>query len=391
MEEVLLKLLILQVAAQHIYMFLVLQMLTMEEVFIARTVSGTGTFSLLSYYGNTNNLFTLTEQWQRFYVDSVTTSTGAINFYAVDFRAGDLTEVLLYAPQMTKSPDLKPYLPTTDRVNLPRLNYPVYGGCPSLLVEPQRTNNVINSNSNFTANNTTITYNNINSPEEIKNAFKVECTSSGTAVFARTLSIAFTDPVTFSVFVKYGNAQYLQFLNSNTSSHLFNFDVKNGVFGTSGSGTTNLKAVEFANGWYRVSGTFTGVAATASFRVYISNSNSASYGSGTAAVGDFYYSYGWQVENGSYATSLIHTSGSTVTRNEDKALYAGLGTTDTFNDSEGVLFIETEALFNNNDGRGISINAGNGSNRVLISYPSLSESSSITRIYYKVQRVVELI
>ena len=252
------------------------------------------------------------------------------------------------------------YLIETVATNTPRIDYT--NGEPSILLEPSRTNNVTNSNDSFTANNTTITYNNINSPEGIQNGFKVECTSSGTAVFARTASIAFTDPVTFSAFVKYGNAQYLQFLDSNTSAHFFNFDLQNGVFGTSGSGTTNLKAVKFANGWYRVSGTFTGVAATATFRLYISNSNSAGYGAGTATVGDFYYAYGWQVENGSYATSLIHTSGSAVTRSQDVGSNAG--NSDLISSVEGVLYVD--ANFKNiTGGTYISISNAAG-NRILI-------------------------
>ena len=66
----------------------------------AKTVSGTGTASLLSFSGNTNNLFNITNVWQRFEINTYI-ATGAANFYAVDFRSAgtNLTEILLWQPQ----------------------------------------------------------------------------------------------------------------------------------------------------------------------------------------------------------------------------------------------------------------------------------------------------
>jgi len=65
----------------------------------ARTVSGTGQLNLLSNNTNSNNLFTVTEQWQRFEATGYN-STGASNFYAIDFRGSStLTEVLIWGGQ----------------------------------------------------------------------------------------------------------------------------------------------------------------------------------------------------------------------------------------------------------------------------------------------------
>jgi hypothetical protein len=50
----------------------------------AKTVSGTGTLQLLSHNTNTNNSFTITENWQRFELNSTTEISS--NFYAVDTR-----------------------------------------------------------------------------------------------------------------------------------------------------------------------------------------------------------------------------------------------------------------------------------------------------------------
>ena len=51
----------------------------------ARTTSGTGQANLCSWNGNTNNLFTITEQWQRFVITN-SSSVAATSFYGVDFR-----------------------------------------------------------------------------------------------------------------------------------------------------------------------------------------------------------------------------------------------------------------------------------------------------------------
>ena len=79
----------------------------------ARTVSGTGQANLCSFNNNTNNLFTITEQWQRFDVNSAN-STGVTNFYAVDFR-GDttLSEIILWGAQAEQQSYATSYIPTS--------------------------------------------------------------------------------------------------------------------------------------------------------------------------------------------------------------------------------------------------------------------------------------
>jgi hypothetical protein len=90
----------------------------------ARTTSGTGTANLLAYGANTNNLFTITEEWQKFSIDAVTTATAETNFYLVDFRfSSSLDEIILWAPHCADSESV--YIPTiataqTSEVLLPQ-------------------------------------------------------------------------------------------------------------------------------------------------------------------------------------------------------------------------------------------------------------------------------
>jgi hypothetical protein len=74
--------------------------------------------------------------------------------------------------------------------------------------------------------------------------------------------------------------------------------------------------------------------------------------------------WGHQAEQGSYATSYIPTSGSTVTRAADVA--NGAGNEQVFNDSEGVLFANIAALADDGTSRRISLSDDSTSDTVEI-------------------------
>ena len=84
------------------------------------------------------------------------------------------------------------------------------------------------------------------------------------------------------------------------------------------------------------------------------------------------YAWGAQLEQLSYATSYIPTSGSAVTRNQD--ICNNSGTASDFNSEEGVIYAEIAALASsdtNNPIRGISISSGSTNNTIFIYYQAV--------------------
>ena len=92
--------------------------------------------------------------------------------------------------------------------------------------------------------------------------------------------------------------------------------------------------------------------------------SSSSFSNGV--VGDKFLIYGRQVEQASYATSLIHTSGSTVTRSADAAYNAG--NSDLISSTEGVFYVEIKANSNDEAGRQITLSDGSTQNNIQIKY-----------------------
>jgi len=92
------------------------------------------------------SIITLTDSWQRVAITG-TSSTTSSN-YIIETRGGTTTnttaDVLIYGAQLVEGSSAQTYFPTTDRLNVPRLSY-MYGSCPALLLEPQRTNVAQNS------------------------------------------------------------------------------------------------------------------------------------------------------------------------------------------------------------------------------------------------------
>ena len=222
--------------------------------------------------------------------------------------------------------------------NVPRIDY-TGGGCPHILAEPMRTNLVTNStnvNGYFTSQiDATLTNDYGTSPTGENNSTRVQWADSTSFIY-RAESVS-TD-TSASIFVKGTSGETV-------------------MFGFGGNVTTG-DIYTFDGSWQRI--IFTGSAGTTIFL--------STYGGATAT--DFEV-FGLQVEVGSYATSYIPTSGSTVTRNQDIFTRDGIGS--LINSTEGVLFVEAATFENGADCR-ITLSDGTITNRVSIEWDILANT-----------------
>jgi len=266
---------------------------------------------------------------------------------------------------------------------VPRLDYPLLNGvvqsCPALLLEPSRTNTFTYSdafdNAYWTKTASTITANDTISPNGSLNADKLHTNTSSAehSVLSGNQSIVSGTNYTVSLFAKAAEKKFL-FIGWNSagfgSPATSFFDLTTGEY-LAGSGQT-ITVEKFPNGWYRFTTTRTANATTSTntgIRIGLCDGLSTSITTGSNTI-DGIYIYGAQFESGSYPTSYIPTSGSTVARAAD--VCNGAGTSAEFNDSEGVLFAEISALANDTTERYISISDGTLNNRVYFWYYSVT-------------------
>ena len=246
--------------------------------------------------------------------------------------------------------------------NTPRLDYPlingVVNGCPSLLLEPQRTNNLVQSNQFNTSwgvpNVITLNGNQLSSLSGGLDAWKLE--SDGTSAFsAINQSASVTGTNTFSIYAKAGTNRYVSLRGLGGLDVRAQFDLINGeVYGSSNAVSTKINHIK--DGWYRCTVTFD--ASNSLFYIYPMIQ-------GVADAGSIYIQYS-QLEAGSYASSYIPTSASAQTRLAETANNAGDAS--TFNDSEGVLMLETSPLDSESTNKMITTSNGSSSTRILIRY-----------------------
>ena len=281
---------------------------------------------------------TLNGGWQR---ESVTFTAGSSSNYVyfVDSRkGGTATDFEVWGAQLVKGDQPKDYLKTTDRLDIPRIDYT--NGEPSILLEPSRTN--LETKSQDIANwglvsNVTRTAGYTQSPEGLNNATRLQFTANGyTASFTQSNSTQYT----LSCYAKRNDK-----------------GTQNFGFFTNGSGTVDSQFA-LTTAWQRFTYTYT--------------STNTSYAGLAGLSGADVSVYGMQVEAASYATSLIHTSGSTVTRSADSAYNAG--NSDLISSTEGVLYVEASSNYDSSHTNRIAISDGTSSNRISLEWDETTEN-----------------
>jgi hypothetical protein len=258
----------------------------------------------------------------------------------------------IWGAQLVTGTSAKEYFPTTDRLNVPRIDY-TNGSCPSILVEPQRSNVLLRSqefdNVAWLTFRSSVSSNATISPDGTTNAEKLiqQSGANDAGGIYQLLTISNATVYTYSFFAKADGFNFCFLRLSNSPSDFYAwFNLSTGAVGSTSGGTTSSSIVSYGNGWYRCSMTFTSVGITAIPHIYIANSNGSDQTPGADGVKGI-FAYGAQIEAGSYATSYIPTVASSVTRNADVISKTGISS--LIGQTEGTMFLDLFASGENSD------------------------------------------
>jgi hypothetical protein len=287
------------------------------------------------------------------------------------FTGNGVNGLYIWGAQLNIGSTAKPYFPTTDRLNVPRLTYQNGGGgCPSLLLEKQSTNLVTYSeqfdNGAWSKSGVTVTANDTTSPDGTQNADKVvENTANSSHGCYQGATVTNGIPYTWSGFIKAGERTKVRLYAESSSAPYVSFNLSDGtITNTSGSITGSIE--NFGNGWYRCIATTTTTGTTAYFNINaLDASGNISYtGDGTSG----FYIWGAQIEASSYPTSYIPTTSSSATRVADACSKTGISS--LIGQTEGVIFADVNVNITGDASNfaGIAINDGTSSNVISFGY-----------------------
>jgi hypothetical protein len=330
----------------------------------------TASIDLLMSYGTTDtSTKSITSTWQRY---EFTASRSATAGLYGGINVGNGVNVYAWGAQLNIGSTAKPYFPTTDRLNVPRLTYQNGGGgCPSLLLEKQSTNLITYSeqfdSANWIKNDTTVSANTTTSPDgNITADSLIENTSNGLHIVYQAVGIAGTYTLSFYVKANTRNWVYITMYDGIADRGAY-FNVSTGVVGNIDSGVTaSIQSV--GNGWYRCIVTATNLAVFSSSCQLATADGTRSYtGDGTSGL----FIWGAQLEASSYPTSYIPTTTASATRVADVAQKTGISS--LIGQTEGTIFLDIETIAENSDWFTISPVSGSPySNGIGIGYYSNS-------------------
>jgi hypothetical protein len=279
--------------------------------------------------------------------------------------------ILVWHPQVNEGSTAKDYQKTETRLNIPRLDYS-NGTCPSLLVEPQRTNELLYSSSFSSAawnirSNIAIDLNSTTSPDGNTNAAKMRVTNNSICDYG-AFEVLTSGTRVFSVFAKKAELGYLYLgYENNVPSEGVFFNLNDGTISQNTSGlTANIE--DFGNGWYRCS-----VNLVNKTNHFISPSANGTSFALTNQQNNGIYIWGAQAEAGSYATSYIPTTSASVTRNADVISKTGISS--LIGQTEGVFYSEFTCDFKNPNGAIPIYLKGSGNSYTYSTYVQMGASN----------------
>lgn len=207
----------------------------------------------------------------------------------------------------------------------PRIEYGSDGSLKGLLIEEQRTNLVTYSEDFSQWSSTALEplQTGFTSPDGASNGTKIIPTTASTAHYVSSGGVTVTNGATytFSFFAKKPDTNGYRYANTWASAWADKtgqgpiFDLQTGLVENENGLECNME--DYGQGWYRCVVTGSVNNTSLDLRIYPANASTALpyAGDGTSGI----YIWGAQLEEGSFATSYIPTSGSQSTRSPDIA------------------------------------------------------------------------
>lgn len=283
----------------------------------------------------------------------------------------------------------------TAAINVPRIEFDsVTRQCLGLLIEEQRQNLMPWSEdltqATWTRVNVTAIANQTVAPDGNSSADLVaETTVSGQHLInQQSVSITSGTIYTYSVFLKKGAGATapdwvcLLMFSAGFGSKNIAFNVSTGAFGSSAGGLTGT-AKQYPNGWWRVSVSAAAIATNSFGGVYISftnNANTASSPTYTGQTTSDIFIWGAQFEAGSFASSYIPTTTTSLVRSADVCSITGAAFTGFYNQTEGAMVFKGSRIgLQPSPVPGyIQIDDGTANERILLYNSGVSEDYLVT-------------
>jgi hypothetical protein len=333
--------------------------------YLERGVSGT-------YWFNTKVHTLDPNEWKLFtHTYTVPTDASGVNTYVGNESGTTSTYVQVAFPSLNYGSTAKPYQPTTDRLNYPRITY--QNGRGALLSEPQRTNLALQSNifpvSGAPGNNNGLyfynlaTLNSTNnlSPDGTNNAYNITMHDSSFDMYSTFTGLSVGTTYCYSLYVKLGSATNFSVVVNNTAAW-------NTVAGS--QTFTNLNDTNYTRA------TITFVApSTGQVNIHLGGHSEAITQQSSGDV----YIWGEQFEAGTFPTSYIPTTSATVTRPLDQYSVTNLESNGLTGTNVGTLYLSVANTANSYDGGTINAKVGGGGN-FPFNYMILDSTGTANRV-----------
>jgi hypothetical protein len=340
--------------------------------FYAKSLSGTPTL-ITAFNDGYYNEVTFTTEWVRYeYTFTAGTNVTGSGFNLLTYASFPSTsasaDLLVWGVQLVQGSTAKDYQKTETRLNIPRLDYS-NGTCPSLLVEPQRTN-LLTYSSSFD--------NGAWTPQTISVSANATTSPDGTTT-AETLTPSGSGA--------YDNRVYQT--NSVTSGAVYTLSVWAKSSASNAKLTLGLQnhggqVFSITNEWERYSVAVTALSTGGNFNIYAGDVTPTT---GVVNSSNVVTIWGAQLELGSYASSYIPTTSASVTRNADVISKTGISS--LIGQTEGTLFVDLGLIKSGPLGADFgSIDDGTSQNRIHFflntsnKYGIYSEKLGATQWYF---------